>query len=219
MPNWDKPVPDAIIVAVPEITEVELKFVIVDQVGLRTRLFDMGAESTGRVEENNLRFDGPDFSLSQRGIVLRLRWTDALPDSAGILTLKQPLPDSDPAFKMVREIEMNVDDRDAALALLQALGYHLNWRYEKRRETLHLDGLEICLDDTPLGFFMELEGQPAQIESLAARLDLDIVNGLTQGYGELFDLARTGLHLDVQHMTFEEFEGITIDPAFWQAGR
>ena len=46
--------------------ETEVKFYLTDMAGLRAHILQMGAKSTGRVFENNIRYDDKSNSLKQK---------------------------------------------------------------------------------------------------------------------------------------------------------
>jgi len=49
------------------------------------------------------------------------------------------------------------------------------------------------LDETPIGTYLEIEGEPQAVKLAAQRLGLDLAHGMTQSYMELFRaLGKTG---------------------------
>lgn len=199
----------------PDKLETELKFVIAEPEALRVSLLRLGASAEGRHVENNIRLDDKAHSLTGRGLVLRLR--DIEQDGGeteSILTVKAPGELGD-AFKSRREVELSVSDGPAAIAALGLLGYAPFWRYEKRRETFVLEGVEADLDELPYGWFLELEGTEPAIRALAGKLGLDIADGLTLSYADIFENVRRGMKLTMLDLTFEAFEGIRVEPRFY----
>ena len=119
--------------------------------------------------------------LLGRGCALRLR------EFAGtrILTFKgakQPHPE----LKIRPEIETEVADGEAMARLLEALGYAPVLRMEKSRSVWEREELEACLDETPFGCFLELEGEPGAIRSTLADLGLDPGRAEPRSYPELY---------------------------------
>jgi adenylate cyclase class 2 len=94
--------------------------------------------------------------------------------------------------------------------ILERLGFELSWIYEKRRETFHIEGAEIVIDETPLGWFMEIEGEREQIRRLAGALGLDMADAITLSYAELFANVRRALDLSVRDLTFEVFRDVSV---------
>ncbi len=65
------------------------------------------------------------------------------------------------------------------------------FRYQKYREELSLDGLVIAIDETPIGTFVELEGEEAAIASVAGRLGRTAADYVLASYRSLFLEHRT----------------------------
>ncbi|MGH9660150.1 MAG: class IV adenylate cyclase, partial [Bryobacteraceae bacterium] len=82
------------------------------------------------------------------------------------------------------------------------LGYRPVFRYEKRRAVYNGRGGLICVDETPIGNFLELEGPPAWIDRTARRLGFRDGDYITASYGELYlDWCRTA-GVEPSDMTF-----------------
>ncbi|HCZ33640.1 MAG TPA: adenylate cyclase, partial [Holophagaceae bacterium] len=78
------------------------------------------------------------------------------------LTWKGPkVPD--PILKIRPERETGIEDGEALEAILTALGYAPVLRMEKVRAVWERAELEACLDETPFGCYLELEGEPQAI--------------------------------------------------------
>ena len=79
--------------------------------------------------------------------------------------------------------------------ILAQLGLRPQFLYSKEREirtwTLENGEVEICLDQTPVGFFLEIEGRALEIREAARRLDLDLEDAVKESYVSLY--ARAGL--------------------------
>ena len=73
-------------------------------------------------------------------------------------------------MKSREEIETSIGDGDDAAPGLRALGFTPRFRYQKYREERPLGGLIVAIDETPIGVFVELEGQEAEIAAVAGRL-------------------------------------------------
>jgi len=179
-------------------TEIEIKLRLADPAGLRERLAVCGASPTGRVLETNTLFDTPDEALRAADSALRVRRTaplqaaERLPraDQSGgpasaWLTFKGPR--SGTGLRSREELETQVREADALLAILARLGLTERVIYEKRRETWRLEGCEVALDELPrLGTFVEIEGPDEQaVRELRSRLGLEHAEGLDVTYVEL----------------------------------
>lgn len=186
--------------------ETEVKFYIPEPSGFRNRILSQKPLCKGRIFEKNILFDTPGLDLRKKGIVLRLRQ-----DQKNLLTVKTApdIPDSE--FKTLREIETGIDDFDSACQALRILGFTHTTPYEKYRETFILHNVEICLDEMPFGFFVELEGEREGIRKTAALLCLDWSLRITLSYRALFEnLARHHGYL-FKDITFASFKGLTAD--------
>lgn len=186
--------------------EMEVKFYLSDPNSFEQRLRSIGASLfQPRTFETNLRFDTRDLALTKDHRVLRLRQ-----EQGNFLTYKGPAePGKSVAVR--QEIEIEVSDFASTRALLEALGYHINVRYEKWRTKYQLDNLEIDLDEMPFGHFVEIEGDDAShIEHMAGVLSLAWPTRVNDSYLKLFDYLKTTKHLDIHDLTFEDFKGHTI---------
>src|SRR5262245_12355593 len=145
-----------------------------------------------RLQRDTL-FDTAEQSLRERGCVLRVR-DDA---GRGVLTFKGPVQPA--AMKLREEYETAVDDGHALVQVLGALGYRSWFTYEKYREEYTLRGVTLAIDETPVGVFVELEGDEAGILNAAQALGRSAGDFILQSYRGLF-LARRdelGLHDDM----------------------
>ena len=165
--------------------EVEAKYRLAgpdEAARLRERLAALGARLARREAEDNQLFDQPDRALTRNRRVLRLRTLDGGP--GGRLTYKGPAA-YEGAIKRRVELETAVGNAVAARALLEALGYVPTVHYAKQRETWHLDGTEVALDELVFGHFCEIEGTPAEIARIAAALGLPPEAAEPAGYPAL----------------------------------
>lgn len=186
--------------------EVEVKFLLDRPDSIRTRLSDMGARSSGRHFETNLRFDDAHRSLLRKGALLRLRL-----DREALLTFKDKVSGSDTEFKVHRELEVVVDDFARMEQILQAVGFSAVQCYEKWRETFHLEGVAFCLDTLPFGEFLEIEGEKESIRRFSSRLGLSWEKRILDNYLHIFELLKEQMGLSFSDVTFENFEGLDAD--------
>ena len=145
---------------------------------LLRRLREVGAVREREELEENILYAGGN--LHTRQCVLRLRRVG----DAAILTYKERYP-SDSAIKHQREEETRVEDAAAMAHILAALGYRPALVYEKRRETWHVAGTEVAVDELPFGLFLEIEGDVASIEQAEELLDLSDVEAEHATYPQL----------------------------------
>jgi adenylate cyclase class 2 len=92
-------------------------------------------------------------------------------------------------FKINDEAEVWIADAPEMARILQSLGFYPAFRYEKFRTTYALPGirgLNIELDETPVGIYLELEGPVAAINRGARLLGYARQDYLKETYGSLY---------------------------------
>lgn len=162
--------------------EIEIKLPVPDLSEVRNRLSGGGARLHAPWhDETNDLYDDPQRKLSSSGRTVRLR------RAAGraILTYKGGSRFEN-GTRVREERETEVSDATEANAILAGLGLEKTFRYEKRREEWEMDGCIVSLDVTPIGSFVEIEGDPAAIRRLVAELGLDAGQGIPYSYPELY---------------------------------
>jgi adenylate cyclase class 2 len=105
-------------------------------------------------------------------------------DSA-LLTFKGPAR-FEGGVKVREERETNVSDPEETAAILAALGLTPRFRYEKKREEWTLGGCDVALDETPIGNFVEIEGDPPSIRRAVSALALDFTSAVPYTYSKLY---------------------------------
>jgi len=158
-------------------TEIEIKLKVASvQEGLdKLALLPAELEEAPRFEDNEV-YDTASGSLGATETLLRLR----VVGERATVTLKEKVANDAaggaPRAKVRTETETVVAFPDALRAVFARVGLVRVYRYQKYRsyhawtdpKTGHQ--LAISLDDTPIGVFMELEGEQASIESAAAAM-------------------------------------------------
>jgi adenylate cyclase class 2 len=200
--------------------EIEIKLRVPDVTALRRRLICLRARKISRrTYETNTLYDTPKMYLRRRGRLIRIR-IERPSSSVGkkrtsemgeaVLTYKGPshLPRSAVKnqghskdrgrFKIKDETETRVSQAEQMARILRALGLHPVFRYEKFRTTYVLPGvrgLNVELDETPIGIYLELEGPPAGIDRAASLLGYSRKDYLKETYGSLYlaECRRRGL--------------------------
>ncbi len=165
----------------PVLLECEIKFRLDTAADALRLLAAAGVDLSVPEAEENAVLDTPEGSLSNAGILLRIRST------AGrtFLTVKTPV-ESD-RMKIRNEMETVADCPSAQLEeMFASLGFRVARRYSKIRRTGSIGGAVICLDELPFGVFVEIEARsPEGLELAAGRLGLDVAAGLRESYLEL----------------------------------
>lgn len=152
---------------------------------VRDALRALGGElARERTLERNWVYDRAVDPLRPSGRLLRLRQ-----DEGVTLTVKGVASFEGPV-KCRPEHELALDGPEglaAVRAMLGILGYAVSHRYEKYRELWRFRGCEIALDETPIGRFVEVEGESS--EACARELGLDPSRAVAASYLDLY--ART----------------------------
>ena len=162
--------------------EIEVKLPAGDLVALRSKLTAAGAKRrTPLHAESNDLFDDGSGTLSKSGRALRLRRANG----GAVLTYKGPARFENGA-KIREEREVAVSDAAEAEAILAGLGLSRRFRYEKRREEWDWEGCALALDETPIGDFIEVEGEPRSIRKVFVHLGLDFAEAIPYSYAELY---------------------------------
>ena len=162
--------------------EVEVKLPCADLDAIRRALTDRGATPLAeRHDEVNDLYDDAERRLSARGAALRLRQESG----RVLLTYKGPARFVS-GVKVREERETQIADAEAARAILAGLGFAPTFRYEKRREEWLFEKCAVALDETPIGRFVEVEGEPTAIRRAVAALSLDFSEAIPYSYARLY---------------------------------
>ena len=162
--------------------ETEVKLRVASAEAARELLRRAGAALVReRHFEDNVLFDDRAGSLRASGTVLRLRETPR----GGVLTFKGPREIED-GVKSREERETAVEAPEQVRAILRHLGYRPLFRYQKYRESWLHRGLEIEVDETPIGTFLEIEGDVEGIHAVARELGFSPADYVTESYVGLF---------------------------------
>jgi adenylate cyclase class 2 len=164
------------------VIESEIKIPVSDLAPIRRRLERAGGQRLAEeMLEANTLFDTADGAFAASGRVLRLRRIG----DRRVMTYKDRAT-MDGAVKHRREIELEVASVERMTELLDALGFAPTIRYQKRRESWRWSAIRVELDHTPMGDFVELEGEPERLEDAARHLGLDPADAVAGSYIELW---------------------------------
>lgn len=195
----------------PDQLEIEVKFIVADPVTLSAKLQALQLPSTGPYLERNIWLDNARSKLRSRQIVLRVRSIEK--DEPGcIVTVKTPVDHADEHFRIQREIEFAASDHSAVLAAFEVLGYTPVWQYEKKRTVFTCNSCEICLDELPIGWFIEFEGSRAEILAVSDKLGFKMAQAITLNYESIFLRLRDKIDLKLKNLTFENYNDFLVDP-------
>lgn len=188
--------------------EIELKFPVADPRLFVRRVEILGLQlETARTFERNTLYDTPDRSLRNRGQILRLR---SYGDRCTVTHKRTPPNADDARYKTRIETESEVSDCEAMQEIFEQLGYSPVFRYEKFRTEWASEKGHLVLDETPIGTWAELEGPPQWIDSMLAKLGINIEESITLSYGRLFLEWKERTGHPAEHMTFELLESSLV---------
>ena len=211
-----------------------MKLRIADRWQLLQQLARLKAKSTARrVHEMNTLYDTRDGNLARHGQMLRIRVERpaARANGAGkapkiakqkreisaLLTFKGPAKGAKAnqagRYKVREEHELRIADHEELPRIFEALGLRPWFRYEKFRSKFRLPGmkdLEVALDETPMGLFVELEGAHGEIDRAAGLLGFHASDYIKKSYGALFMEARgrSRAHGRASHVEPTPFSGL-----------
>ena len=182
--------------------EREIKLRFDDALSARAAVAAAGAAPirARRLQRDSL-LDTADGLLRMNRSALRVR-TEA---GTSVLTFKGPVHPS--AMKVREEIETAVDDSAALLDLFEQMGFRVWFRYEKYREEFALGGSVIAIDETPVGVFVEIEGDEAGVVAATAALGRSASDYVIESYRGLFVRDCDARGVPITDMVFERQDG------------
>ena len=170
-------------------TEIEAKFLKIDQDKLRARLKEVGAvlKYPERLMKRKV-YDYPDQRLRKIGAWIRVR-----DEGEGKITLsyKQLL---DRTLHGTKEIVVDVNDFQTMCDFLQACGFDSKSYQETKREKWMLGESEITIDTWPwIPTFVEIESETEEeIRKVSALLNFDwgqaLHGSVETAYQDLYDV-------------------------------
>jgi len=134
----------------------------------------------GRRLQEDALLDTDDESLQAQESALRLR-TDA---GRNLLTFKGPVANE--MMKVRDEHETEIGNREVMMHVLEVLGLHIWFRYEKYREEYSTANVTVALDETPVGTFVEIEGDEHGILAMTRALGRTPDDFILSSYRRLF---------------------------------
>ena len=184
--------------------EVEIKLALADAEEGAWRLRESGfAAIRQRERELNTLYDWPDGRLRQHGYALRIR------ACGGRHTLTFKGQAEAGVHHAREELEVEIAEGSLAEQILERLGLRAAFRYEKFRTEYQRAGEEgiATLDETPLGVFLELEGEPDWIDKTAADLGFPRADYILKSYVRLQAEACAARGAALEDLLFGEHQG------------
>lgn len=163
--------------------ETEIKLRAEDVATARRMLSRAGfrVHKRRRFEENAM-LDTPELKLREAAQAFRIREAGG----KAVVTFKgRPAAGK---HKSREELEVEVSDAGKMRAIAARLGLETVFRYQKYRAEYKQPGRAgvATLDETPIGVFVELEGQPDWIDRTARKLGFTEQDYITSSYGRLY---------------------------------
>lgn len=147
-------------------TEIEVKIKIDDPKTIKEKILSLGASlKKERFWEENTLYDFPSSSLYKKHQALRLRKIN----KKFFLAFKGP-PQKSRKFKIKEEYETEIRNGKQFKKILKKLNLKPVFYYQKYRTVYQKKRLKICIDETPIGNFLELEGEQNKIVQFAHAL-------------------------------------------------
>lgn len=194
--------------------EVKLSFASGDAARAAVAALGAAPLRNRRLQDDRL-LDTPDGRLRTARSTLRVRMeSPAAPVDGGggaagtgggataaAVTFKGP-PQPD-VMKVREERETEVGDGAEMLAVLEAAGFEVIWRYQKYRQEFECDGTIIAIDETPAGAYVELEGDEAGVTALALALGRSAGDYINASYRSLWEAYCGARGRPVDDMVFD----------------
>jgi adenylate cyclase class 2 len=165
--------------------EIEVKLARDDITFLKRAGLDL-KEHKARHFEDNWLLDTADQRLVGQGAALRVRRVG----ERGTVTYKGvALETAASPLKVREEIESGIDDPGRVIELFERLGFSRSFRYQKYRTTYtaSVNGadLEIAFDETPIGNFVEIEGDEPHVLQVLQQAGISEDESIRESYPEL----------------------------------
>lgn len=163
--------------------EVEVKIRISDVEGIPGKLQKQSfILELPRHLEHNIIWHHPDIPLHSRGYLLRTRQAG----ERNLLALKKPPPRDSTKYKVREEIEFEFSDFAGMKEVLGCLGFDPYFIYQKYRSVYRKGSIRVMVDETPIGDFIEIEGNPRGIDQVARGLGFSPEQYIRSNYLALF---------------------------------
>jgi len=194
--------------------ETEVKIAIQNEKKLKRLLSTLdGLVETNRCLEDDILYDFTDQRLLLWGFILRTREKHFLGRDFGegiteyIITWKGPVKEKHADLKIMEEIEFPVETKELMIKFVRSMGLEKIFRYQKYRTLYTLSRVKILVDETPMGFYMELEGNPDSIHKIASKLGFSKEEYITENYYQLWQEYRKKLSIKSFDMVFDSRDG------------
>lgn len=110
-------------------------------------------------------------------------------DGSTSLTVKAKLKAKSDFFKRI-ELETTINNAENVIAMMPFFGFPKKISWEKKRYSFIMNGdTDVCfyLDETPMGWFLEIEAKEEKIEEAITKLKLQKAKRISRTYLGLWD--------------------------------
>lgn len=105
------------------------------------------------------------------------------------LTVKAKLKEGSEFFKRI-ELETVIDNAEKVIDMMPFFGFPKKISWEKKRHSFFINGdTDVCffLDETPIGWFLEIEAEESKIEEAITKLGLQKAKRINRTYLGLWE--------------------------------
>ena len=171
-------------------TEIKLPIADLDHAVASVQKLDATVAMKRHLEDNFL-LDLAGGVLAKERKLLRIRIIAApRPPHREIKTILtyKGVPDISDGVKQREEVECEIKGAANLKEIFSRLEYGITFRYQKFRTIYRPQNvqLDICVDETPIGNFFELEGEILRIHDFATKLGYNRDDYITQSYSSLY---------------------------------
>lgn len=163
--------------------EVETKFKLDSPDKIRKALKKLGAKFISKTKEKDAYYKNPKAKNQKETIRLRTTGKDA------IFAIKLPVgEDKKGKYKIREELEIDVKNSKLFDIMIKNVGFKLDFRKEKFRETYKWKDAVIAIDKLPfLGYYLEVEASKSVIKKITKLLNLDMNKASSLTYMDIFE--------------------------------
>jgi len=186
--------------------EIEVKLASDDLDRLRNAGYELKLDKPRHFEDNWL-LDFPDEMLLKQGAALRVR----LVNGTGTVTYKGIVKEThESRLKVREEIETTVTHPQKMIELFERLGFRRSFRYQKYRTGYSVTQgnaqFKVVLDETPMGRFIEIEGDEAEVLKALDAAGFSTAEIIRQSYPELQEARCRSRGIPLEDLVFERTE-------------
>ncbi len=158
-------------------TKINLKPEEIEE--LKENILKLGAVHIKKEKEVDDYFDFDDNRINEMRNAIRLR-------NNKVLCLKEK-ENIHSEIKEVNEFETEINNDEVIRKIFSKIGLKVMKKKEKIRDKYKLRNCELCIDELPFGFFLEIEGPRAEIITIAKKLGFNEDQFISDTYFQLYE--------------------------------